>query len=198
MDPQIVDGRPVEGRRGPSVDRHSRADTARIRCAMMLVLPLLALSLLALSSPRTWAASHGTAMTRQALKIYVSVDMEGVAGVVSGDQLNPPGFEYERFRGFMTDEALAAVRAAVDSGATEVVVSDSHGNGENLLVERFPKDVKLVRSFPRRGAMMAGLDARSPLPCLSGITLRRRTPQACARTPFRVHTLPGSHSTVWR
>jgi D-amino peptidase len=85
--------------------------------------------------------------------------MEGVSGVVTSDQLNPAGFEYERFRGFMTDEALAAVRAAKDMGATEIVVGDSHGNGENLLIERFPKDVRIVRSFPRRGAMLAGLDA---------------------------------------
>jgi len=92
------------------------------------------------------------------LKIYISVDMEGVAGVVTADQLLPGGFEYERFRHFMTDETLAAVRAAKQAGATQIVVSDSHGNGENLLIEAFPKDVRLVRSWPRHGAMMAGLD----------------------------------------
>ncbi len=92
------------------------------------------------------------------LKIYISVDMEGIAGVVTADQLLPGGFEYERFRHFMTDETLAAVRAAKQAGATQIVVSDSHGNGENLLVEAFPKDVRLVRSWPRHGAMMAGLD----------------------------------------
>jgi D-amino peptidase len=84
--------------------------------------------------------------------------MEGIAGVVTADQLIPAGFEYERFRRFMTDEAIAAVRAAKQAGATEIVVSDSHGNGENLLVELFPKDVRIVRSWPRHGAMMAGLD----------------------------------------
>jgi D-amino peptidase len=92
------------------------------------------------------------------LKIYISVDMEGVAGVVTADQLIPAGFEYERFRHFMTNETLAAVRAAKESGATEIVVSDSHGNGENLLIEEFPKDVRIIRSWPRHGGMMAGLD----------------------------------------
>jgi D-amino peptidase len=116
--------------------------------------------------------------------------MEGVAGVVSGDQLNPPGFEYERFRGFMTDEALAAVRAAVDAGATEVVVSDSHGNGENLLVERFPKDVKLVRSFPRRGAMMAGLDASFAAVVFIGYHASTTNP-----TGVRAHTISSAHFT---
>jgi D-amino peptidase len=92
------------------------------------------------------------------LKIYISVDMEGVAGVVTADQLGPAGFEYERFRHFMTNETLAAVRAAKESGATEIVVSDSHGNGENLLIEEFPKDMRIIRSWPRHGGMMAGLD----------------------------------------
>ena len=57
------------------------------------------------------------------LKVYISVDMEGIAGVVTADQLLPSGFEYERFRRFMTDEAVAAVRGAQAAGATEVVVS---------------------------------------------------------------------------
>jgi D-amino peptidase len=51
------------------------------------------------------------------------------------------------------------VRAAKDAGATEIVVSDSHANGENLLIDLFPSDVRIVRSWPRHGAMMAGLDA---------------------------------------
>jgi D-amino peptidase len=92
------------------------------------------------------------------LKVYISVDMEGVAGVVTADQLAPAGFEYERFRHFMTNETLAAVRAAKDAGATEIVVSDSHGNGENLLIDEFPPDVRIVRAWPRHGGMMASLD----------------------------------------
>jgi D-amino peptidase len=92
------------------------------------------------------------------LKVHISVDMEGIAGVVTGDQLGPSGFEYGRFREFMTKEALAAVAAAKEAGATEIVVADSHGNGENLLVEQFPPDVKIVRSWPRKLEMMGGLD----------------------------------------
>jgi D-amino peptidase len=92
-------------------------------------------------------------------KIYISVDMEGIAGVVTSDQLGPGSFEYERFRRFMTDETLAAVRAAQHAGATEIVVSDSHGNGENLLIDAFPNDVRIVRSWPRHGLMAAGLDS---------------------------------------
>jgi D-amino peptidase len=101
--------------------------------------------------------AHG-ASAGGGLKVYISVDMEGVAGVVTADQLAPSGFEYERFRKFMTDEAVAAVKGAKAAGATAVVVADSHGNGENLLIENFPADVQIVRSWPRHGSMMAGLD----------------------------------------
>jgi D-amino peptidase len=93
------------------------------------------------------------------LAVYISVDMEGIAGVVTADQLLPQGFEYERFRHFMTNEVLAAVRAAKVAGATKVLVADSHGNGESLLIDEFPRDVHIIRSWPRHGGMMAGLDS---------------------------------------
>jgi D-amino peptidase len=97
------------------------------------------------------------APARHAIKVFISVDMEGVAGVVTGEQLGPTGFEYSRFREFMTREALAAVDAARAGGATEIVVADSHGNGQNLLVDLFPPDVRIVRSWPRHLQMMGGL-----------------------------------------
>jgi D-amino peptidase len=92
------------------------------------------------------------------LKVHISVDMEGVVGVVTGEQLGPAGFEYARFREFMTKEALAAVEAARSAGATEIIVADSHGNGQNLLIDQFPTDVKIIRSWPRRLGMVAGVD----------------------------------------
>jgi D-amino peptidase len=92
------------------------------------------------------------------LKVHISVDMEGVAGTVTADQLAPAGFEYARFREIMTREALAAVEAARVAGATEIVVADAHGNGENLLIEQFPADVRIIRSWPRRLGMVAGVD----------------------------------------
>jgi D-amino peptidase len=122
------------------------------------------------------------------LKVYISVDMEGVAGTVTADQLLPSGFEYERFRHFMTDEALAAVRAATHAGATEIVVSDSHGNGENLLIELFPVDVKIVRSWPRHGSMMAGLDASFDAALFVGYHASTTNPHG-----VRAHTFSSAH-----
>ncbi len=96
---------------------------------------------------------------QQKLKIYISADMEGLAGAVTGEQLGPTGFEYERFREFMTQEVNSAIAAAFQAGATEILVSDSHGNGQNLLIEKLPKNVTIVRSWPRPLMMMQGLDA---------------------------------------
>jgi D-amino peptidase len=92
------------------------------------------------------------------LKIYISADMEGVVGAVTSEQLGPQGFEYARFREFMTQEVNAAIEAAFEAGATEIVVSDSHGNGQNLLIEKLPKNILLVRAWPRPLMMMQGID----------------------------------------
>ncbi len=99
------------------------------------------------------AAHHAKAQ-----KIYISADMEGVVGVVTDAQLGPSGFEYQQTREHMTEEVLAAIRGARAAGATEFLIADSHGNGQNLLLDKLPKDVQLVRSWPRALGMMGGLD----------------------------------------
>jgi len=116
--------------------------------------------------------------------------MEGVAGVVTGDQLSPAGFEYQRFRKFMTDEAVAAVKGAKAAGATEVVVADSHGNGESLLIEEFPADVQIVRSWPRHGAMMGGLDGSFAAVVFVGYHASTTNSQG-----VRAHTISSAHFT---
>jgi D-amino peptidase len=117
-------------------------------------LVLLCAALAAAATPRADAAAQ-----RQALKVYISADMEGIGGVVSDQQLSPAGFEYQRAREFMTAEVLAAIAGAREAGATEIVVSDSHGNGQNLLIERLPADVTVIRSWPRPLMMMQGIDS---------------------------------------
>ena len=105
-----------------------------------------------LGSTGAWAQDEG-------LKLFISVDMEGVVGVVTADQLGPDGFEYQRAREWMTGELLAAIEAAREEGVTEFVIADSHGNGENLLIDRLPDDVLIVRSWPRPLGMMQGIDS---------------------------------------
>jgi D-amino peptidase len=145
--------------------------------------------LCAIAMPATGAAAASRAPAAP-LKVYISVDMEGIAGVVTADQLIPGGFEYERFRRFMTDEAVAAVKGAQAAGATEVVVSDSHGNGESLMIELFPKDVRLVRSWPRHGEMMAGLDSSFAAALFVGYHASTSNAKG-----VRAHTISSAHFT---
>ncbi|MCX5756345.1 MAG: M55 family metallopeptidase [Gemmatimonadetes bacterium] len=110
----------------------------------------------------TFALLMAVALPLQAqrpVKVFISVDMEGIGGVVTGEQLSPSGFEYARFREFMTAEALAAIAGAREAGATQFVVADSHGNEQNLLIERFAAGTTIIRGSPRPNGMMQGIDS---------------------------------------
>ena len=91
-------------------------------------------------------------------KIFISVDMEGISGVVQPAQLGPDGFEYQRAREWMTGEVNAAIAGVRETGPAEIVICDSHGNGQSLLIDKVPEDVRIVRGFPRPLEMMQGLD----------------------------------------
>ncbi|HTE45548.1 MAG TPA: M55 family metallopeptidase [Gemmatimonadaceae bacterium] len=106
-------------------------------------------------------AAASTAGAQRPLKVYISVDMEGITGVASADQLGPASFEYQRAREWMTNEVNAAIQGAREAGATEFVISDSHGNGQSLLIDKLPVELPLmvVRSFPRPLGMMEGIDS---------------------------------------
>ena len=84
--------------------------------------------------------------------------MEGITGVVQPAQLGPGGFEYEKAREWMTGVGTRRSPAFREVGAAEIVVCDSHGNGQNVLIDKLPEDVRIVRGFPRPLEMMQGID----------------------------------------
>lgn len=127
---------------------------------------------------------------QQGLKVYISADMEGVVGTVTSDQLGPSGFEYQRFREILTAEVNAAIAAAREAGATEILVSDSHGNGENLLLEKLPPDIQLVRSWPRPLGMMEGIDETFDAVLFIGYHASTDNPRG-----VRAHTLSSANLT---
>jgi D-amino peptidase len=133
-------------------------------------------------------ATAAPAAAQRPLKVYISVDMEGIAGIVTADQLTPAGFEYARAREFMTGEALAAIAGARDAGATQIVVSDSHGNGENLLIDKFPPDVTIIRSWPRPLMMMQGIDSTYDAAVFIGYHASTTNPAG-----VRAHTISSAH-----
>jgi D-amino peptidase len=91
-------------------------------------------------------------------RLYISADIEGVAGVVSGEHMTPAGFEYQQAREWFTAEVSSACEAAFNHGIDEIVVSDSHGNGQSLLLDKLPDQVQVVRSWLRPLCMMEGVD----------------------------------------
>jgi D-amino peptidase len=94
------------------------------------------------------------------LKVYISADMEGVDGVVTWDvQGMPTGREYQEFRRVMTQEVNAAIAGAFKAGATEVLVSDDHHDGQNLDLELLDPRVELIRGGPTPLGMMQGIDS---------------------------------------
>lgn len=92
------------------------------------------------------------------LKVHISADLEGVAGTVTREQTGQGGFEYQKAREWMTREVLAAIEGARAAGATEILLADSHGNGQNLLLDMIPSGIELIRSWPRPLGMMEGID----------------------------------------
>lgn len=94
------------------------------------------------------------------MRVFVSVDIEGIAGVVGreeGSQGNP---EYERARRLMTNEASAAVRGILNAAPdAEVTVADAHGTFRNIIPELLDPRARLVRGMPRPLAMIEGIQS---------------------------------------
>jgi len=104
-------------------------------------------------------AAHAEAQSRDGLKVFISVDMEGITGVVNADDVSRDGKDYDYFRQTMTREANAAVEGALAAGATEIVVRDSHGTALNLLPEMLDRHAKLLRDWSEGPMyMMEGID----------------------------------------
>lgn len=93
------------------------------------------------------------------LKIFISVDMEGIAGVVAGQECSSKGADYNAFRKVMTLETNAAIEAALEAGATEIVVRDGHGRKTNIIPTLLHKKAKLMRGVTDHPQnMMLGID----------------------------------------
>ncbi len=93
------------------------------------------------------------------MKIFISADIEGVAGVVVPSHGEPGNLEYERARRLMTLEVNAAISGAFNGGATEVLVNDSHGPQMNLLPDLLDPRAEVLLGRPKAGGMCAGLDS---------------------------------------
>jgi D-amino peptidase len=113
------------------------------------------------------------------LKVFISVDMEGLAGVVAGADVSPSGPDYPHFRAIMAGETNAAIEGAFRAGTTDVLVRDSHGDKRNLLPGDVDPRARLLRgasSGPKN--MMEGIDSTFDAVVFIGYHAKAGTPGA--------------------
>jgi D-amino peptidase len=102
------------------------------------------------------------------MKVLISADMEGTCGVSSWVQVTPAEYagageassqtEYERARHRMTAEVNAAIEGALEGGADEVVVNDSHDGMRNLIPEALHPSCQFITGNDKPLSMMQGVD----------------------------------------
>jgi D-aminopeptidase len=93
------------------------------------------------------------------MKIFISADIEGTAGITAWDEAERTHPDYVQFRELMTAEVVAACEGARAAGATDIVIKDAHDSGRNLILDRLPAYARIVRSWSGHpDAMMFGLD----------------------------------------
>ncbi|MEP7383237.1 MAG: M55 family metallopeptidase, partial [Gemmatimonadota bacterium] len=103
--------------------------------------------------------SHADGQATSRKKVYISVDLEGIAGVVATSQTSPSGANYEWARKQMLAETNAAIEGAFAGGATEVLVNDSHGPQTNLRPDEVDRRAMLITGQPKPLGMTQGLDS---------------------------------------
>lgn len=81
------------------------------------------------------------------MKVYISSDIEGTAGITNWNEAEKAHADYKEFRDLMTGEVRSAIDGAIEAGAKEIVLKDAHDSGRNILTEDLPDCVKIVRSW---------------------------------------------------
>ncbi len=130
----------------------------------------------------------GPSQGSENLKVFISVDMEGIAGVVTSSECGASGPDYDFFRRIMTEEANAAIEAALEAGATEIVVRDGHGSARNILPDLLHDKAKLVRGWSGGPlGMVEGIDGTFDALLFIGYHAKAGTPDGII-----AHTMSGN------
>jgi D-amino peptidase len=127
------------------------------------------------------------AQQKPALKVFISVDMEGISGIVHSDQTTIGTAEYPAARKWMAQDVNAAVDGALEAGATEVIVNDSHGSMRNIDPDDIHPRAILISGSPKPLSMMQGIDVSFAACLLIGYHAKAGTEDAILD-----HTISGS------
>ena len=124
-----------------------------------LVVAVVGTQLFALSGQEAGAQPGKPSTPAQPGKrVYISADIEGISGITGAEQTSAAGAEYARGRRLMTEDVNAAIRGALDGGATDILVNDSHGSMRNILPEELSRPARLISHSFKPNGMMEGLD----------------------------------------
>jgi D-amino peptidase len=127
------------------------------------------------------------------MKILIACDMEGITGVTMWEHVDPSQPEYQRFRKIMTADVNAAIKGAFDGGADEIVVSDGHWNGSNILVEEIDPRVRLNSGLTTAPfSMMQGIDES-----FDGVFFVGYHARASSQFGILDHTWSGKITNLW-
>ena len=102
------------------------------------------------------------------MRVYISADIEGVAGVVAPSQCQAGHADHEKARILMTEEVNAVIEGLLEGGATDILVNDSHGSMINLLPERLHPAADLILGKPKPMNMASGLTDGHDMFCMIG------------------------------
>jgi D-amino peptidase len=95
---------------------------------------------------------------KENLKVFISVDMEGISGIVHGSQTSRNQLDYQKGRALMVGDVNAAIEGILEYGEADVVVSEGHGGMTNIEPEDIHESAVLVRGRPKPLSQMAGID----------------------------------------
>ena len=165
------------------MSRRPQPSRSHAACAVLIALVLLSHAPSAAGQSKPAAKS----VAKPPLKIFISVDMEGISNIVHGDQTTPGTAEYADGRKWMAQDVNAAVEAALAAGATEVVVNDSHGSMRNIDPDDLHPRAVLISGSPKPLSMMQGIDGSFAACFLIGYHAKAGTADAILD-----HTISGS------
>jgi D-amino peptidase len=133
-----------------------------------------------------------TARAQRPVRIFISVDMEGISGIGTPAMTSPTGKDYALGRKLMTDEVNAVVAAVLQRGPAEIVVNDSHGDMQNLLETELDSRVTYIQGAIKPVGMVEGLDSTYSGAIFLGYHSRAGTPNG-----FIAHTGTGAVKGLW-
>jgi D-amino peptidase len=134
----------------------------------------------------------GSLAAQQPLKVFISVDMEGIGGIGTAAMTNATGKDYQTGRKLMTDEVNAVVAAIFARGPAQILINDSHGDMQNLLHTELDPRVMYIQGAVKPVGMVEGLDSTYDAAIFLGYHARAGTTNG-----FLAHTGTGSVKGLW-